>query len=449
MVSAPEIDLRNPRCFFPEQAHAFSKHFREAEERLKAQPSGQRGPGVLICARSPIKVLAQIAACVTHQVPAFLGNPDWGSTEWAQVNQCNAPSVPTFDGSSPSNPPHPRPAEKSIGKPPLTTDPIATLYIPTGGSSGKIKFAAHTVESLRSAAQALSHFFDDQPIHSWSHLPTYHVSGLMPWIRALVSEGKVIYSEESPKLAQFPKAGLKTTSIVGTQLARILIGSQKSYWGDYDAIFIGGSPVGRQLLEDARKNGLPLAPCYGSTETAAMITCLKPQEFLQGRINAGKPLPHAQVSIDPTKRIQVAAPSLFKGYWNEPVSKNHDNYTSDDLGSIDEAGYLEIHGRADRILISGGEKIDPSQVEGTIQSIAGVADTFVVGEAHPEWGQQIVCIIKMDDSDLSIPVLKEKLKAKLTSFKIPKKWILVDTMPYTVQGKRDSAQISTLLKTHA
>ena len=110
---------------------------------------------------------------------------------------------------------------------------------------------------------------------------------------------------------------------------------------------------------------------------------------------------------------------------------------------------MQIRGRADHIIISGGEKIEPAQVANEVVLLPGVSDAIVVPENHTTWGQQAVCILTLENPEVSTDDLAAELKTRLASFKIPKRWIVVDSMPYSAHGKRDPALISQLLKTHA
>ena len=405
----------------------------ETEAQLNAIDAEAVKSGFTICESDNLRLLAQMAVAMARKIPVFLGNPHWQTSEWKQVRAQGAPpklqmlSLETKAGGT-------LPGE---------------IYIPTGGSSGSIKFARHTADTLFAAADALCQFFEGRKIHSWSPLPAYHISGLMPWVRTLRSGGKIYVGKEQAATQQFPAEGLLAASIVGTQLARMMEETDQAFLRSFDILFIGGSPVHGELLRKACERRIPLAPCYGSTETAAMISCLRPEHFLQGRINAGALLPHAKVNCDETGRIHIHASSLFQGYWPEPSKEITTFWQTDDLGMLDPEGFLQIRGRADHIIISGGEKIEPAQVANEIVLLAGVSDAIVVPENHPTWGQQAVCILTLEKPGIRTNSLAAELKYRLASFKIPKRWIVVEKMPYSAHGKRDPALISQLLNTHA
>ena len=125
------------------------------------------------------------------------------------------------------------------------------------------------------------------------------------------------------------------------------------------------------------------------TETAAMVTALRPEEFLAGRRGCGSALPHARVELDADGVIQIAAESLFRGYyphWREGGGP----WPTEDLGRFDEHGSLHVLGRRDAVIITGGEKIEPGEVEAVLRATGQFADVAVIGVPDAEWGEAVV-----------------------------------------------------------
>jgi O-succinylbenzoic acid--CoA ligase len=174
----------------------------------------------------------------------------------------------------------------------------ALIMIPTGGTSGKIRFAIHTWQTLTASVRGFQAHFSLNSINSFCILPLYHVSGLMQFIRSLITGGKLfIGSYQKLKLGQipdFPNADF-FISLVPKQL-QILLPDYSEWLGHFKTILLGGAPATPQLLNQARNYQLKLAPTYGMTETASQIVTLKPEEFLQGNNSSGKVLPHAQIN---------------------------------------------------------------------------------------------------------------------------------------------------------
>jgi O-succinylbenzoic acid--CoA ligase len=125
-----------------------------------------------------------------------------------------------------------------------------------------------------------------------------------------------------------------------------------------------------------------------------MVTAQRPEEFLAGDESAGRALPHANVVVETDGRVAVAGAGLFRGYWPEARAEADGRWRSDDLGEIDAAGRLRVLGRADALIISGGEKVNPAEVEAVVREAAGAAwaDVAVVGVPHAEWGEEVVAL---------------------------------------------------------
>jgi O-succinylbenzoic acid--CoA ligase len=186
----------------------------------------------------------------------------------------------------------------------------------------------HTWASVAAAARGLQRWLGGGPIHSVCFLPLSHVSGLMQVVRSFVTGGQLMLAAwpdvEGGGYPAQPAPGA-VTSLVPTQLARLLeIQGAVNGLRRFRAVFLGGAPAWPELLARTRRERIPLAPCYGLTETAAQVTTMSPEEFLAGRPGAGRALPHARVEIvddaatplPPGRegRIVVRASSLFHGY---------------------------------------------------------------------------------------------------------------------------------------
>ncbi len=227
--------------------------------------------------------------------------------------------------------------------------------IPTGGSSGKIKFAIHTWDTLMSSVQGFKEYFQLNYINSFCVLPLYHVSGLMQFMRSLTTGGQLaILPFKALESGQIYNIEISTffISLVPTQLQRLLQNPALTKWiSQFATVMLGGAPAWDELLEKARFHGIRLAPTYGMTETASQIATLKPDDFISGKVNSGKILPHAQViirnqqgkilDINQPGNITIQAQSLALGYYPK-FWHNQDYFQVDDVGFLDAQGYLNI-----------------------------------------------------------------------------------------------------------
>jgi O-succinylbenzoic acid--CoA ligase len=242
------------------------------------------------------------------------------------------------------------------------------------------------------------------------------------------------------------------TSLVPTQLARLLdVPAAVEWLGLFRMIFVGGGPAWPGLLERGRATKLPIALCYGMTETAAQIATQSPAEFLAGAEPCVEILPHVNVGIVDSQgasvptgmagRIKIRSESLFRGYWPE-VERDEEWFVSGDLGAIDSKGRLHVLGRADSVIITGGEKVEPEEVENAVRATGLARDVAVVGVPHSEWGEIVVGIVVCDEASL-VPI-PHRLRDVLDHYKIPKRWKRVDTLPRDDVGKVDRRALRLL-----
>ncbi|MGH8021599.1 MAG: AMP-binding protein, partial [Opitutaceae bacterium] len=261
---------------------------------LETFPEGGR---VLLVDADPVACAAGIAAVFASELPVllFLGSPQWGRSEWEAVAQDVAPHA-IWGGAN-----LPQIAKRAgDGDEGNATEP--QLFIPTGGTTGGVKFARHTCETLAAAADGLRSWLGGGVLHSVCFLPLFHVSGLMQLVRGWRTGGMVTLASwreiEAGEVSAYPLPPDALTSIVPTQLARLLTVPGAAAWlRQFRGVFLGGATPWRELLDAARAERLPLAPCYGMTETAAQIVAMRPEDFLETGTLAGEVLPHACVEL--------------------------------------------------------------------------------------------------------------------------------------------------------
>ena len=173
------------------------------------------------------------------------------------------------------------------------------IMIPTGGTSGNIRFAIHTWETLEASVQGFTDFFNLEKVNSLCLLPLHHVSGLMQFIRSFLSQGKlIIYPYTDLKKGIFPSLNLADyfISLVPTQL-QFLLTTKPEYIQQFKTILLGGASPWNSLLTKARDYKLNISPTYGMTETASQIVTLKPEYFLKNNQSTGEILPHTHVCL--------------------------------------------------------------------------------------------------------------------------------------------------------
>ncbi len=419
-------------------------------------------PKILLAEKEPLQFLASFAAATAAGCPVFLCNPNWVKEEWQQVFDLVQPDIIWGDLSGNfSSLPHV--GAKHLGNhfsagernylpnaSPLAAS-RASIMIPTGGSSGRIRFAVHTWETLMASVKGLQEYFQVSQVNSFCVLPVYHVSGLMQFLRSLVTGGrfvvlpfKVLESGDKPEI----DPGDFFISLVPTQLQRLLQNSETARWlSRFQTVLLGGAPAWAELLEMGRHYRIRLAPTYGMTETASQIATLKPDDFLAGNNSCGGVLPHARITIraesgevqaaNKTGIITIEAESLALGYCGDrSVAGGWGGaYQPDDLGYFDDRGYLNIVGRRSDKIITGGENVFPAEVEAAILATGLVADVCAIGVGDRDWGQVVTAVYVPRSSEVSTAAWEAALEEKLSKFKRPKYWVAVESLPRNAQGK--------------
>lgn len=416
---------------------------------------GKTPPKILLAESHPWRFLAAFLAAVAADCPVFLGNPTWVEQEWQQVLTLVQPDLIFGQAINPLPTPH---SGLRTQYSPLPN----SIMIPTGGSSGQIRFAIHTWQTLMASVQGFHQYFDYKAINSFCVLPLYHVSGLMQFLRSLITGGRFVILPFKAVVAGQGQEIDPTEffiSLVPTQLQRLLTAQKANWLSQFQTVLLGGAPAWESLLEEARRHQIPLAPTYGMTETASQVVTLKPEAFLAGDNSCGQVLPHAQVTIrSPTDEIlgtnqpgivTIQSESLAWGYYSD-LALNQVLYSveatpnlnskiptlkSDDLGFFDEQGYLTVIGRRSQKIITGGENVFPAEVEAAILATQLVIDVSVIGLPDQDWGQVVTAVYVPCSLAVSLDVLQEAVANKLSKFKRPKYWVPVEHLPRNPQGK--------------
>ena len=360
----------------------------------------------------PHDFIVEFFAAVSVGRSIALANPNWGSREREQFDALLGRALPPLGGLISGN------NCLNVG------DQAKVILIPTGGTTEGIKLATHTWETLEAACKAVQQFLGIGAIDSCCVLPLYHVSGLMQLLRAYHSGGSIRFDEDDVEAC--------CVSYVPTQLQRALFDEKRiQALSRTRAIFVGGAPMPESLAAQARAHKLPVMPVYGMTETAAMVAAIPVADFLADSQAGALPLAEANIEIDSSGRIRIQSPALFKGYHGGKPLDLAQGYLTEDEGYIDEKGRLYVMGRIDRLVISGGEKIDPREVENAVSAMAGVKEVLAVGLPDAEWGQKLVVYYTGQD----LVDWKERLKEQLVSYKLPKEMLRVNRLPLDEKGK--------------
>ena len=312
------------------------------------------------------------------------------------------------------------------------------LCVRTGGTGGMVKFARHDQATLGAAVRDFCAHFGLERVNAIDVLPPHHVSGLMSRVRCAATGGEhVAWSWKRLEAGYTPpcREGDWVLSLVPTQLQRLIQSPHTVEWlRSLRVIFVGGGPLWAELADAATRAGLQLAPSYGLTETAAMVAALRPEEFLAGARSCGTALPHAQVSVDAEGVVNIVGESLFRGYW--PERREPRIFATEDFGTIDVRGHLTILGRRDAMIITGGKKVSPAEVEAALRASGEFDDVAVIGVPDEEWGEAVVACYPAGRAPDTA-----RAAAALTPHTRPKRFISIGDWPRNAQGKIDRAAL--------
>ncbi len=326
-----------------------------------------------------------------------------------------------------------------VGPKPETTkaDESSRLVVFTSGSSGRPKGVRLTRANLQAAAEASATHLGHGPEDNWLlAMPLHHVGGLSIVVRQMYVGGSItmLPSFDAAGFAAAMKGQVTMVSVVPTMLRRVLAFAPFS---ELRAVLVGGGPIPEGLLEEAVAAGLPVLPTYGMTETFGQVATLRPGSPLANRAH---PLPGVEIRIDPERRIAVRGDQVSHGYVGEP-DRADPWFVTNDIGELDEDGALRVLGRADTVIVSGGENVDPEHVEAVLREYGHIEELVVVGVPDEEWGQIVTCV---HSGHVDVAGAEKFCAERLPGFMVPKRWVEVAVVPKTSLGKPDRRAAAAL-----
>jgi o-succinylbenzoate---CoA ligase len=337
----------------------------------------------------------------------------------------------------------------------------AAVVVGSGGSSGGRHWCLQPLAHLQASADATAAWLEGLGLEPAAclhldPLPLHHVSGLLPLVRARRWGGELRWLAPSllrrpellPEACPLPRGRPVLLSLVPTQLARLMASPAASAWlAGCALIWVGGAALPAPLATAARRARLPLAPCYGATETAAMVCALPPQRFLAGAPGCGQPLADVALRLDgATGAVEVRcarlSPGRLVGGRLQPLPLQPDGWwRSGDGGRIGPEG-LELLGRLDGALHSGGETVFPERLEERLQEQAARAGADVealllLARPDPEWGERLVALVRPRRQAEGAELLGrlQAITAAWPPAERPRSWHLCPSLAPTAAGK--------------
>ncbi len=260
-------------------------------------------------------------------------------------------------------------------------------------------------------------------------LPMTYVAGLQVACRSLAAGHRPVLLDDHGSLAGAVASAVDApyVSLVATQLVRALRSpADTAALARCAAVLVGGGPVDRELRERAADGGIRVVATYGSAETAG------------GCVYDGLPLDGVAVAIGANGRIRIGGPTLFDGYDGDP------DLTADvlvdgwfltaDAGRFDEDGRLQVLGRLDDMVISGGVKVPTGIVAARLREHPAVIAVDVGRLADDEWGERVVAWVV---GDLSLDEARDWVAELHPRSWAPLELRVLDEMPMLRNGKVD------------
>jgi malonyl-CoA/methylmalonyl-CoA synthetase len=200
----------------------------------------------------------------------------------------------------------------------------------------------------------------------------------------------------------------------------------------------GSAPLPAQVLEEFRALfGHTILERYGMTETLMNISNPYAGERRPGSV--GLPLPGVSVRLDETGEVLLKGPNVFAGYWRNETATlaafSDGWFRSGDIAERSPDGYYTLSGRRSDLIISGGFNIYPREIEEFLAEQPEIAEAAVVGEPDRVRGQVPVAYVVLREGSLDAAGLEARCRAKLASFKIPRRFETVDKLPRNALGK--------------
>lgn len=294
-------------------------------------------------------------------------------------------------------------------------DRLASMTL-TSGSTGLPKAAVHTFRAHLASAQGVLAMIPLAAGDDWLlSLPLFHVSGQGILWRWLLAGSRLTVREKRP--LEQALQGCSHASLVPTQLWRLLNGDAQV---SLKAVLLGGAAIPVELTEQARAKGIRSWCGYGLTEFASTV-CAKEAD---GEADVGQPLPRRELKIIDGE-VWLRGDSMAAGYWRDgelvPLVNEQGWFATRDRGEL-RNGKLVIVGRLDNLFFSGGEGIQPEEVERVIMAHPQIRQAFIVPLDDAEFGQRPVAVVE-GDAGCDMAELAAWVEDKLARFQQPVRWL--------------------------
>jgi O-succinylbenzoic acid--CoA ligase len=322
------------------------------------------------------------------------------------------------------------------------------LVIETSGSTGEPKRVVLSRAAMRASASATEKRLGE-PGQWLLNLPATYVAGVQVLFRSVLAGTTPVLLDEHADFATAAAAmdgPRRYVSLVPTQLKRML-GSRRDVMAllGFDTVLVGGAAVEQSLRRRAADAGVPVVATYGMSETCG------------GCVYDGLPLDGVAVAVGADGRVRIAGPVLFDGYDGPPGQTAEvmqgEWFLTSDLGRLDDDGRLQVLGRVDDVIVSGGVKVPAAAVARRLREHPRVDEAEVVAISDPEWGQRVVAVVVSQSgiATRNVPPLDDL--RNWVSQVHPREWaprqlVRVREIPLLHNGKVDRLAIERMVLEH-
>ncbi len=310
----------------------------------------------------------------------------------------------------------------------------------TSATTGQFKSVPLRWGQIRAHVQASQKVLGKTEQDNWLMvLPLFHVSGLSILMRSLYNGTAITILpkyDEIKVLELIESEKINMMSLVPTILTQLepSISHHK-----LRVILLGGEFIPMALIDACEKKSLPIYKTYGMTETFSQSVTFSVLDYPQKRDSVGKPLPGMCIRIDNPDadgvgEIHLTGPMVMTGYINqEPIDGD---LNTDDIGYVDEDGFVYILNRRKDLIISGGENIYPKELEDLVYTLPSVKECAVVPVPDPKWGQVPSLFVAFHDGEsITSDEILSFMTKSLAKYKIPKYVKILPALPRNGTGK--------------
>ena len=310
----------------------------------------------------------------------------------------------------------------------------------TSATTGQFKSVPLCWGQIRAHVQASQAVLGRAEEDNWLMvLPLFHVSGLSILMRSLYNGTAVTILpkyDEAQVLKLIESENINMMSLVPTILTQL---EPKITHHKLRVILLGGEFIPMALIDACEKKSLPIYKTYGMTETFSQSVTFSVLDYPHKRDSVGKPLPGMQVRIDKPDadgvgEIHLTGPMVMTGY----INKEHidGDLNTDDIGYVDEDGFVYILNRRKDLIISGGENIYPKELEDLVYTLPSVKECAVVPVPDDKWGQVPALFVAFHDGEsMTADDILSFMTKSLAKYKVPKYVKILPALPRNGTGK--------------